>query len=268
MLRNALRDALRPALTDALPLEDPIAEIFSNGEDGDFFDLSRSDLRFQESTKTTPAASHDDRVGALVGVYNGVELLQATAEQRETLKTDGTYWWIENDGTDDILESATNYSLTPAWYMALACQYAAGARSTADGLASVSASGIDFIKLACRQDVQRIQIASRGGALAIAQEITTSASNSFPDDTNAVVEYIWESGNSDGYVNASLQADGSNSWTNESIGSAVLGFSNTTGNPTLFVRRVYGGIFMNRIPTGAERIAIRSKLSQLSGVSL
>jgi len=81
------------------------ASLFSNGEQGAWYDPSDLNTLFQDSAGTTPVTSDGDPVGYM-GDKSGNDnhATQATSAARPTYHTDGTLHWLEFDGVDDTMK--------------------------------------------------------------------------------------------------------------------------------------------------------------------
>lgn len=78
-----------------------------SGRDGGYY-LVSPEYCFQDTAGTTPCVAGDP-VGHLADRSgNGRHLIQATSTARPLLQQDaGGYWYLQTDGTDDVLTSAT-----------------------------------------------------------------------------------------------------------------------------------------------------------------
>ena len=94
-------------------LSDPILALFANGEQGAYYDPSDSSTVFQDAAMTTSAGANDP-VGAIMDKSgNGNHATQSMAAARPIRRTDGTHWWLEFDGVDDVLvTSAIDFTAT------------------------------------------------------------------------------------------------------------------------------------------------------------
>ena len=82
--------------------------LFSNGEQGAWYDPSDLSTLFQDSAGTTPVTADGQPVGlALDKSGNGNHASQATATARQLYRTDGARHWLEFDGVDDSLVIAS-----------------------------------------------------------------------------------------------------------------------------------------------------------------
>jgi hypothetical protein len=82
------------------------------GAAGSFFDVSDLSTVFADTAGTTPA-SVDGAVARISDKSgNGNHLLQATASLRPLLRQSGSLYYLEFDGTDDFLQTASGYART------------------------------------------------------------------------------------------------------------------------------------------------------------
>ena len=75
--------------------------LFSNGEDGIWFDPSDLSTLYQDSAMTIPVTSDGDPIGGIRDKSgNNNHATQVTTSARPTYRTDGTLHWIEFDGSN------------------------------------------------------------------------------------------------------------------------------------------------------------------------
>lgn len=67
-------------------------DLFSGGEAGEWWDITDLSKLFQDTSKTTPAASVGDPIGAIVGNRSVVDLAQATTADKPLLRQDGALY--------------------------------------------------------------------------------------------------------------------------------------------------------------------------------
>lgn len=88
------------------------AELFRGGVKGVWFDPSDLSTLFQDAAGTIPVTGPDQPVGLILDksfTYNGSgkHASQATNAKRPMLRTDGRLWWLESDGVDDFISTAS-----------------------------------------------------------------------------------------------------------------------------------------------------------------
>ncbi len=82
------------------------AELFPS--EGVWYDPSVVSSVWKEDTRMTPAVA-DDAVGAIDDLSgNGHHLLQVTASKRPILRNASGLWYLDFDGTDDRMDTASN----------------------------------------------------------------------------------------------------------------------------------------------------------------
>ena len=89
--------------------------LFSNGEQGAWYDPSDLTTLYQDSAGTTPVAADGDPVGLMLDKSgNGNHASQSVAASRPIYRTDGTLHWLKFDGVDDRLEFFIPFNLFEA----------------------------------------------------------------------------------------------------------------------------------------------------------
>lgn len=87
--------------------------LFSSGEVGAWYDPSDLTTMFQDSAGTTPVTADGQPVGKILDKSGrGNHATQATAAKRPLYKTNGTEHWLQFDGVDDVVTTATNVDFT------------------------------------------------------------------------------------------------------------------------------------------------------------
>jgi hypothetical protein len=98
-------------------------ELFTNNEQGAWYDPSDLTALFQDSAGTTPVTADGDPVGLMLDKSgNGNHASQSVAAARPIYRTDGTLHWLQFDGVDDYLVTPTFNSVSSA-----TCQVTVGA---------------------------------------------------------------------------------------------------------------------------------------------
>lgn len=84
------------------------SSLFAASEEGIWLDPSDLSTMFQDSAGTTPVTADGQPVGLILDKSGrGNHASQATAAARPLYKTDGTYHWLQFDGVDDSLSTAS-----------------------------------------------------------------------------------------------------------------------------------------------------------------
>lgn len=86
---------------------DPVTGVFGASDDGFYYDPSDLSTLFQDSAMTTPVTATGDPVGAMMDKSGNVRhLLQSTSAARPVYRTDGTFHWLEFNGTSQWMLAA------------------------------------------------------------------------------------------------------------------------------------------------------------------
>ena len=82
--------------------------LFAQNEQGAWYDPSDLSTMFQDAAGTTPVTADGQPVGKILDKSgNNNHASQATAAARPLYKTDGTFHWLQFDGVDDSLSTAS-----------------------------------------------------------------------------------------------------------------------------------------------------------------
>ena len=83
-------------------------DLFASGEQGAWYDPSDLSTMFQDSAGTTPVTADGQPVGKILDKSGrGNHASQATAAKRPLYKTSGGLHWLQFDGVDDALATAS-----------------------------------------------------------------------------------------------------------------------------------------------------------------
>lgn len=83
-------------------------ELFSGSEFGGWYDVSDLSTLWKDTAGTSPVIADGDAVARVDDKSgNGLNLIQATSANRPLYKTSGGLHWLDFDGTNDSLETAT-----------------------------------------------------------------------------------------------------------------------------------------------------------------
>lgn len=103
MHRSRFRDRSGRGGTGFSPLS-----LFSNGEQGAWYDPSDLSSLFQDAAGTTPVTAADQQVGLMRDKSGrGNHASQSTAASRPILRTSGGIWYLEFDGANDFMVTPT-----------------------------------------------------------------------------------------------------------------------------------------------------------------
>jgi len=91
------------------------SDLFASGEQGVFFDPSDLSTMFQDSAGLTPVTADGQPVGKILDKSGrGNHASQATASKRPLYKTSGGLHWLQFDGVDDVLVTASAIGISAA----------------------------------------------------------------------------------------------------------------------------------------------------------
>jgi hypothetical protein len=87
----------------------PQYEMFNSGELGFVYDVSEVSTLWQDSAGTVPVTTNGHKVARIDDLSgNGFHLTETVSSYFPTYRTDGTYHWLEFDGSSDRLNTAMN----------------------------------------------------------------------------------------------------------------------------------------------------------------
>jgi hypothetical protein len=244
------------------------AALFSGGATGAWYDPSDLSTVFQDTAGTTPAVANDPvgRINDKSG--GGFHLLQATAGARPLLKTDGTLYWLETDGTDDFMSSATTVSVSSTNYLAMCARRDTEFSATGFGLNKATA---DYFRLNSVTTTARGGATARMNAKGLATMTINGTNNTWPLSVPGVSEGIMIQGGTNEWVLNGSATTGANGWATPQTDTAyAYGLSNLT--PTTFhafAGRFYGMLgILNSIPSAPDRALIRTYLGAKGGITI
>lgn len=88
------------------------SQLFSEGQQGAWYDPSDLATLFQDAAGTIPVTSDGDPVGYVRDLSgNGNHATQSVSASRPIYRTDGTLHWLEFDGVDDALVTSQSLAL-------------------------------------------------------------------------------------------------------------------------------------------------------------
>lgn len=95
------------------PLSSAIRRLFSEGEQGAWYDPSDLSTLFQDAAGTTPVTADGDPVGLMLDKSgNGNHASQATSALRPICRTAAGLHWLEFDGVDDYINLGTSFFIS------------------------------------------------------------------------------------------------------------------------------------------------------------
>lgn len=206
---------------------------------------------FQDAAATVPVTSAGDPVRRINNKGQiGGHFLTPSAAARGTYQTDGTYYWIEMDGVNDVYEYQGTVPFSVNVYEAIAFRtislpaafpHVISNRGTGPGNTNFRQPLI-FTR---QTDLGMVTVSFGGAQL----DVDTGASLVGSD-------VIYTASNTSAAINANVNG------TTGSTAGVVLTSGGTdpyqVGGPTNANIRDYGGIHLNRIPTVSEDQAIRA----------
>lgn len=246
------------------PPFDP-ATLFASGEDGAYYDISDITTLWTDDG-VTQVASEDDpvyRVDDKSG--NGMHLYQATATKRPLYKAGGGLPYLYFDGVDDLMASVATQVTGPVPVFGAMCASKTTHPSGAN-IFSVMTGAADYLGF---QSVSssRLYFAHRdnGGTVA---SIISAVNDAGPSPW--VADYYVTDGSHEGWDNvsgaygpAAGQISGATTLPDQVVG---LNAATPTAG-ALCQLNFYGGVFVDRTMTGADRSGVREWLLGLGGIA-
>lgn len=242
------------------------ASLFTASEQGAWYDPSDLSTVWQNSAGTTPGAI-DSPVGRIDDKSgNANHATQATSAARPILRqTAGGLYYLEGDGVDDLLQSGTTLTLSPPCFIIAGLE-----RGSSSGTSYMATFGLvvgssDFAQLRVRPSIDTPAFYTRGAALGIGQVGTTGVANEFPAATAIVHGGLFQAGSQDCRINGAIVNTGVNAWApSNSISGARVAIPMNA----VFTRKFFGGVVLDRLPTGDEITKMTEYLATKSGVTL
>lgn len=244
--------------------------LFGSGEAGGWYDPSDLSTVWQDSARTTPGVV-DSPVGALDDKSgNGHHLLQATAGMRPILRSDGTLYWLEKDGVDDFLASASGLTIQAGWTLGAAGSYTAGADTTTAAMFGLERGGAAFFHVGLRQSVARARSALRGEVGAVPTvPLTTadSATDAYPADTPGVLVSRFQALSHDIRLDGATLDTVATTWDGQTEPGSWLVFGRQEVAPVVPMK-LYAAVALARVPDASELASLESWLAGKAGVVL
>lgn len=234
--------------------------LFAAGEVGFWGEVTLATV-WQDSARTTPGAV-DQPVGSwLLNTASGVTYATASTTARPTLRQDGTRFYLEFDGTSDLLQTPTiDFSAAPAISIHAGFQKTSdAARATLVELGNASSGGVR-IEAPNSNGLQHIQFLSLGGTTRSVTVVRAapylgviSALSQISTDTCIMrlngTQVASETGDqgTQAYANAAVNIGG-------------------RSNPTQWLNgRVYGLVMRGALSSATELTQIEAWLNQRTG---
>jgi len=243
---------------------DPILAAFASSDGGYY--LPSPSTCFQDTGATTPCISGDP-VGYLQDLSGkGRHLLQGTSTLRPTLNQDGDgYWYLQFDGVDDLMESATASLAIVAPSLLICCVSKDNESSL--GFMAMTATSTVYRRLSNNLSSSRasgnIRDAVNGNFTA------ASASTFFPITTKYIVHSKQEAETLtvEKNLSYSVSAAATGFTTGYSIANLAKVSIGTGFTAAAAAGKYYGAIALSGY-TGGNNTAIITRLAQLTGVSV
>lgn len=126
------------------------------------FDPVNTAQLFQDDAGTTAVTADDQPVGLWQdATANGLDLSQAVNSARPSYRTDGTFHWIEMDGVDDSMISASMLRIGNPTTMIIGYQTLSTVGTGRINFAEISKTGINAMSIGARPSLDRLQYLSR-----------------------------------------------------------------------------------------------------------
>ncbi len=153
--------ALRRTATNAAPAPFSPASLSPSV----FFDPSRRSGLFQDFAGTISVTADNQPIGRWQDMSgNGHDLGQAVSAARPTYRTDGSLHWLETDGVDDALKTATVFDVANPVTMVLGYQMLSTSGTARVNIAEISQSSTNGMSVGVRPNIDRLQYYSRMSA--------------------------------------------------------------------------------------------------------
>lgn len=127
VLQPVLRSIFDPGIGGGTPIWTP-SSLFAANEQGGWYDPSDLATMFQDAAGTIPVVADGDPVGRINDKSgNGFLLTQGTAAARPAYRTAAGLHWLQGDGVDDFLVSASNIvTVKTGWFWACTAELITG----------------------------------------------------------------------------------------------------------------------------------------------
>jgi len=245
-------------------------DLFTAGEQGAWYDPSDLSTLFQDAAGTIPVTADGDPVGLMLDKSgNDNHASQSTSTARPLYKTDGTLHWLEFDGVDDFMVTASLVWGSDQASMSVGLTRRATASRIIFELGTGFTSNLGVFYLVSGEvSSNSYTAASRGDAASSGAQRSRVVSDT-PPSTNIVSALNDISGDStivraDGVDGIEATADKGAG----DFGTYPLYLFSRGGTSLFLSGDFYGGVLRNVNPTDQELTAIESYLASKSGVTL
>jgi hypothetical protein len=231
------------------------ASLFAGGEQGGWYDPSDLSSMFQDTAGTTPAvvdlavARINDKSG------RGNHATQAASSSQPILRTSGGLYWLEVDGLDDQMQSAS-FSLAATSMMSAAVRITSAGGSICNVY--------DFTGTGSRQILGGTNAGASGGYRMFAGTSLDSAASA-RNTSDHVLMGQFAGASSSLELDKTVLASG-NAGTNAVSAGVLIG--GDTSFAQLMTGRFYGGVLLARALTAGERLSLYTYLGLKAGLSL
>jgi hypothetical protein len=240
--------------------------LYSNGEQGAWYDPSDLSTLFQDAAGTIPVTADGDPVGLILDKSgNGNHASQAISSARPIYRTDGTLHWLEFDGVDDRLTSnpLSSNIFSPTTGL-IASAFSGGIESTVKGVSEefsgVNASNRVVLYADRRTSPRRLTAYAVGGTDAYV-DLQSAWDGSATVNTARVA-----GGTLYGTKNAEAQGDIA---VSELFADPTrIGLGRQTVGVLYFSGKMFGGIFRGGVSSEADAQNVAHYLAGKSGVTL
>jgi hypothetical protein len=243
-----------------IPLSIDPSELFLLGEAGAWYDPSDLSTLWQDTAGTVPAIVGDPvgRIDDKSG--NALHMTQATAAARPTLRQDaGGGYYLERDGGDDYMATASSVTLEATWTLAYAGQFAAGVGTSSSAYATIALNTTNYHLIGFRQDVGAARAVVRADSTSDALRTASGTNGLLPAATNGVVfsylsaTEVGVAANGDTYATTALGTPPVGP-----VAACSLRLGTQGGAALIIASRCYGLIAVKRALTASERAGLRA----------
>ncbi|MCK0141185.1 hypothetical protein [Aliiroseovarius sp. F20344] len=126
------------------------------------FDAADTTKLFQDSAGTTPVTADNQPIGLWQdNSQNGVDLSQPVSAARPSYRTDGNYQWVETDGVDDGLETASLLRVGNPLTMVLGYEMLSTTGTSRVNFAEIGRNRYNAMSIGSRPNIDRLRYYSR-----------------------------------------------------------------------------------------------------------
>lgn len=238
------------AFQGGLDIRQVITALFAGASSGAVYDVSQKSSLFQDSAGTVPVLNDGDPVGYIADLSgNGKNATQSVSGNRPTYRSSGGQSWLEFDGVDDRLSSASTNATIFSLIVAAAADFNplianAATQIMAGARASATTTGT------------QLGLNISGIATGRAGLTTNMAAGVDIRGSKTVLAVTSDN------INASLFRDASQIATQTTSGHSItipimIGAYNSNGTAASFYKgRFYGGIIVEGKVSSADGLAL------------